>query len=181
MTITFSESNLIGDPGVIPGDLAIPPTSFLTSFYGNLNFGLDVTLAKASDGEATYTVNSVTYNTSANTFFLSAVAVSNNTIRISKVESPFTTESYDYRLSGSNEVLEYTIEEVDDLPPVFGMTKWNYPNDPKYVIVNHSITVSGVSNSLQPFTETTTIPQYFYWKLQPALDQFKTLVDREYP
>ena len=180
MTITFSESNLIGDPGAIPGDLAIPPTSFLTSFYGNLNFGLDVTLAKAPDGEVTYTVSDVVYNTTSNTFFLSAQKIANNTLRISKLESPFITESYDYRLSANNDVVEFTIEETDDLPPVFGMTKWSYPDDPKYVLVNHSITVSGVSSNMTLFTETVSIPQYFYWKLQPALAQFNVLIDREY-
>ena len=181
MAITFSESNLIGDPGAIPGDHAIPPTEFLTSFYGNLNFGFDITLTKTADEEVLYTVTNVEYNSSANTAFLSATRVANNTIRISKVDSPFVTESYDYRLSNSSDVVEYSIEEVDNLPPVFGMTKWNYPDDPKYVLVNHSITVSGISSLMVPFTETTTIPQYFYWKLQPALDQFNLLIGREYP
>lgn len=181
MAITFSESNLIGDPGAIPGDLAIPSTAFLTSFYGNLNFRLDVTLAKTPSNEVTYTVSNVEYNTTSDTFFLSAEKISNNTLRISKLESPFITESYDYRLSANNGVLEFTIEETDDLPPVFGMTRWNYPDDPKYVLVNHNITVSGVSSNMVPFTETVLIPQYFYWKLQPALDQFKVLISREYP
>ena len=181
MAITFSESNLIGDPGAIPGDLAIPPKEFLTSFYGNLNFGFDIILAKPADEEVVYTVTDVVYNSSANTFFLSATKVANNTIRISKVDSPFAIESYDYRLSNSSIDVEYSIDEVDNLPPVFGMTRWNYPDDPKYVLVNHSITVSGVSSLMVSFSETTTIPQYFYWKLQPALDQFNLLIDKEYP
>lgn len=180
MTISFVESNKINSPGTISGDLADPPEIYLSSYYGNVDFGFDITLSKDDVGERSYTVTDVTYTASEDTAFLEAEILDANTIRITKLSSPFITETYEYRLAANTSVVAYTEADLDGQPDVFGMTRWTYPDDPKYVLVNHDVTVSGVSDLGVEFTESVLIPQYFYWKVQPALEQFDQLIAQEY-
>ena len=69
MTITFSESTIVGYPGVIPGDSALPNTHF-TSYYGNVDFAFEVSFAKSSDETHTYIVASVTHTDVDDSYFL---------------------------------------------------------------------------------------------------------------
>lgn len=178
MTITFTDTVITGESS-IAGDIAIPANTFFVSLYGNVDFTFNVTFAKQPEGEDTFTVTQVTRT--SNTFFISSSPVSNNTLQFTRIVNPFIEESFEYRMNDSEDVNTYSINQVDDRLPSFGMVRWNYPDDPKYIVVTHTFTVSGITNPMgSPFSENVSFQQYFYWKLQPSLDKFTALVSEEY-
>lgn len=183
MSINIDETNIIGYPGVILGDLSLadPSGDYLTSFYGNDDeFGFDLVFSKEPTETKTFTVTDVTCDTITDNDFLTVTKIANNTLRFAKSKSPFEQESYDYRLTTSTDVETYSIEDLPNRPATIGIVKWRYPNDPKYIFVTHRFTVNSVDNLNLEYTDAVSIGQYYYWRLIPSLNRFTSLVQEEY-
>lgn len=184
MTITFEESNKIGDPGSISGAIVVDSNTYFTSFYGNNYYRFDVAFDKAdtiSGGNTvTYTVSNVEYQSANNSTFVTVTKIANNVLRFEQVATPFDNELY-YFIEG-NTIITLTEAQTNTIDRANKprMIEWSYPGDPKYKLVDHTIKIWWSSSSNNTGTETDTLNQYLYWNLTSALATFTTSVNQEF-
>lgn len=170
---TATTTTVVGTPGPTGDDTE----AYIPALYGNYPFTVDVQFSKADTSNLSYTVTNVQYT--ANTPFITTSKPNASTIRMVKSANPFTDTRYDYRMA-NNAIQTYTVDEIGLIPfdEIAGMFEWHYP-DPKYILVNHTFTITSLGNNGVYYTDTATLPQYFYWKLEPDLAQFISLIEQE--
>lgn len=176
-TIAIGEAYIditVGQIGPTGDDL----DSYIPALYGNYDFSIDITFKKTRQPDYAFIITDVQYTSSIP--FITATKISNSTIRITKAAEPFDS-TYDYRMK-DNQSITYKHTETSniDFANVSGMYEWHHP-DPKYILVSHGFTITNQrSDTGAVFVDGAIMNQYFYWKLEPELAQFTSLIQQEY-